>query len=642
MYKRLIKNKIMDYEIIELIIDENDIQAGLDGIALVNNPAIEVDFQYFNKEESDDDLSLPCNHYVLAEEQVPKVIEMFSTYGEKQSDLIKDGFKIVKVKKVGKQAFADITSEPNKDSEIADTPTLRIRYKYVGPKDEKNRIFCGEMMKLNRVFRREDIISMSNKNVNEIGPDGYDIFEWRGSYNCRHAWVELTYVKEGSIINNAKVTRGLITEDGVPGPDTRTTATINAGNTPPRNAFENMAKVGERGGITKSDKAPKSDTKNPNPKGEGTAKGEAKDTKSAVVSQRVEDILQKKSDEFNEKYKDKLGYGASIGMLKSVYQRGLGAYNTSRSPFVKSAEQWALARVNAFLYLIKNGRPENAKYDTDYDLLPAKHPKKKDNMSFANELYDFEESITDYPQFIKDNAAKALKYFEESGNPNNCMTQVGKVRMNQLAKGDPLSLNTVKRMKAYITRHTKDLQASKSYEDGCGLLSMDAWGGVEALDWTERTIKKYEEMSKAIEEDEGYKFSIADDEERILVGPVMIPQKMMIRRNPITNSKYFVYFTEETIKQLQEKYMKDKLLDATNIEHSDNMVKDVTLIESWIVEDEQYDKQKKFGYDNPIGTWMVKIKVNNNDVWKQIKEKKLKGFSVQGYFSEKKMGFIDL
>jgi hypothetical protein len=72
------------------------------------------------------------------------------------------------------------------------------------------------------------------------------------------------------------------------------------------------------------------------------------------------------------------------------------------------------------------------------------------------------------------------------------------------------------------------------------------------------------------------------------------------------------------------------------------MVKDVTLIESWIVEDEQYDKQKKFGYDNPIGTWMVKIKVNNNDVWKQIKEKKLKGFSVQGYFSEKKMGFIDL
>lgn len=492
----------MDYEIIELIIDENDTQAGLDGIALVNNPAIEVDFQYFNKEESDDDLSLPCNHYVLAEEQVPKVIEMFSTYGEKQSDLIKDGFKIVKVKKVGKQAFADITSEPNKDSEIADTPTLRIRYKYVGPKDEKNRIFCGEMMKLNRVFRREDIISMSNKNVNEIGPDGYDIFEWRGSYNCRHAWVELTYVKEGSIINNAKVTRGLITEDGVPGPDTRTTATINAGNTPPRNAF--------------------------------------------------------------------------------------------------------------------------------------------DNMSFANELYDFEESITDYPQFIKDNAAKALKYFEESGNPNNCMTQVGKVRMNQLAKGDPLSLNTVKRMKAYISRHTKDLQASKSYEDGCGLLSMDAWGGVEALDWTERTIKKYEEMSKAIEEDEGYKFSIADDEERILVGPVMIPQKMMIRRNPITNSKYFVYFTEETIKQLQEKYMKDKLLDATNIEHSDNMVKDVTLIESWIVEDEQYDKQKKFGYDNPIGTWMVKIKVNNNDVWKQIKEKKLKGFSVQGYFSEKKMGFIDL
>jgi len=64
-------------------------------------------------------------------------------------------------------------------------------------------------------------------------------------------------------------------------------------------------------------------------------------------------------------------------MLASVFQRGLGAFNTSRSPRVKSASQWAFARVNAFLYLVKNGRPQNANYTTDYDLLPTKHPKAK-------------------------------------------------------------------------------------------------------------------------------------------------------------------------------------------------------------------------------------------------------------------------
>ena len=62
-------------------------------------------------------------------------------------------------------------------------------------------------------------------------------------------------------------------------------------------------------------------------------------------------------------------------MLKSVYQRGLGAYNVSHSPEVKSAGQWGMARVNAFLYTVKTGRPENKNYTGDFDLLPKGHPK---------------------------------------------------------------------------------------------------------------------------------------------------------------------------------------------------------------------------------------------------------------------------
>lgn len=138
---------------------------------------------------------------------------------------------------------------------------------------------------------------------------------------------------------------------------------------------ENYAKIGERGGIKSSPKAPKSDTPNPNPKGEGTAKGDASGKRGAKVTAEQEKTLQKKVDDFNEKDSNTKNGRATLGALKSVFQRGLGAYNTSHSPNVKSSEQWAYARVNAFLYLLKNGRPENPKYNTDFDLLPNKHPK---------------------------------------------------------------------------------------------------------------------------------------------------------------------------------------------------------------------------------------------------------------------------
>jgi hypothetical protein len=137
----------------------------------------------------------------------------------------------------------------------------------------------------------------------------------------------------------------------------------------------NFAEIGPEGGVKESPKAPKSDTPNPRPKGEGSAKGDASGKTGAKVSEQDKKALQKKADDFNERYKEELGYGVTVGVLSSVFQRGLGAFNTSHSPNVKSASQWAHARVNAFMYLVKNGRPENAKYTADYDLLPKKHPK---------------------------------------------------------------------------------------------------------------------------------------------------------------------------------------------------------------------------------------------------------------------------
>jgi HK97 family phage prohead protease len=64
----------------------------------------------------------------------------------------------------------------------------------------------------------------------------------------------------------------------------------------------------------------------------------------------------------------------TLGQLKAVYRRGSGAYSTSHRPGISRAA-WSMARVNAFLYLLRNGRPENPNYVTDNDLLPEGHPR---------------------------------------------------------------------------------------------------------------------------------------------------------------------------------------------------------------------------------------------------------------------------
>lgn len=93
------------------------------------------------------------------------------------------------------------------------------------------------------------------------------------------------------------------------------------------------------------------------------------------ISEEQEKGLKNKVEEHNEKHGDEKGKKVDLGMLKAVYRRGAGAFSTSHRPGM-TRQQWSMARVNAFLYLVRNGRPEDAKYVTDNDLLPKGHPKK--------------------------------------------------------------------------------------------------------------------------------------------------------------------------------------------------------------------------------------------------------------------------
>jgi hypothetical protein len=128
-------------------------------------------------------------------------------------------------------------------------------------------------------------------------------------------------------------------------------------------------------------KAPKSDTPaKPSERRRGSRrnrKGSASSGSGRVTfGEATTKSLRDKVREHNEKHGDNKAKRVSLGMLKAVYRRGAGAFSTSHSPKVKSREQWAMARVNAFLVIVRTGKPRNAKYTGDNDLLPRDHPRK--------------------------------------------------------------------------------------------------------------------------------------------------------------------------------------------------------------------------------------------------------------------------
>jgi hypothetical protein len=125
------------------------------------------------------------------------------------------------------------------------------------------------------------------------------------------------------------------------------------------------------------------------------------------------------------------------------------------------------------------------------------------------------------------------------------------------------------------------------------------------------------------------------DEKQMLIGPMMKPNKLIPRIDEDGN-EYFVYFTKDTIRKLAYKMMKDKLIDSVNIEHDNNdRVEDAYLVESWLVEDPATDKSRRYGFEPVEGEWFAIYKIDNKEVWDEyIKTGLVKGFSVEGYFSQ--------
>lgn len=156
------------------------------------------------------------------------------------------------------------------------------------------------------------------------------------------------------------------------------------------------------------------------------------------------------------------------------------------------------------------------------------------------------------------------------------------------------------------------------------------FSGIEAISVVENPA--IEEDFIALKKHE-VQLAEVDAEKRILMGPALIPNKQIYRTNG--EEEYNIFFSEDTVKKASELFLSRGKQNNSTLEHQVD-IQGLSVVESWIIEDTDMDKSKKYGLSLPKGTWMVSVKVNNDDIWNNyVKEGKVKGFSIEGFFADK-------
>ena len=124
-----------------------------------------------------------------------------------------------------------------------------------------------------------------------------------------------------------------------------------------------------------------------------------------------------------------------------------------------------------------------------------------------------------------------------------------------------------------------------------------------------------------------------DAEKKILMGAALVPNKQILRADK-DGKGYYIYFSEDTIKKASELFLMRSNQNNATLEHKEKL-NGLSVVESWVIDNPEMDKSKEYGFSLPKGTWMISMKVNNEDIWKEVKLGKVKGFSIEGYFADK-------
>lgn len=124
-----------------------------------------------------------------------------------------------------------------------------------------------------------------------------------------------------------------------------------------------------------------------------------------------------------------------------------------------------------------------------------------------------------------------------------------------------------------------------------------------------------------------------DSERHILLGAALIPDKPIYRNQ--NGEEFHVYFSKRTVRRAMELFFKFGNQNNSTLEH-EHKLNGLSVVESWIVEDKKKDKSAIYSLDVPVGTWCVSVKVENEAVWDEwVKEKKVSGFSIEGFFCDR-------
>lgn len=208
-----------------------------------------------------------------------------------------------------------------------------------------------------------------------------------------------------------------------------------------------------------------------------------------MISEKVKKALKKKVEEHNEKHGDDSRKKVTLRMLIAVFKRGIGAYNTNPSsvrPTVTSADQWAYARVNAFLYACRTLKFRGGKFDTD--LLPSAHPLSS-KKSLSKGIYD--DIDFTIPKGAKEEAKRGLAWRKEHGRGG---TSVGLSSARYIINNTTVSPQKARHIAKYFPRHEIDKRADgySPGEDGYpsnGRIAWALWGGNAGRDWSNKLVR---------------------------------------------------------------------------------------------------------------------------------------------------------
>jgi HK97 family phage prohead protease len=226
---------------------------------------------------------------------------------------------------------------------------------------------------------------------------------------------------------------------------------------------------------------------------------------------------------------------ATYGQLAAVYRRGSGAYSTSHRPGIGRA-QWSMARVNAYLFLLRTGAPENPNYVTDNDLLPEDHPRSTRGRSVRADTP---------PEYVQEAARRGLE-FNRAGRGGDGLTDQT-IREARLMADGSVSDDKAVRTSAWAARHAADLDAPQNNDPddddfpGPGAVAHYLWG-IDPLDpsparaWFDRQAELIREGEMSSRIIGGEPIVISDIDGTILNGDT-----------PIAETVAFLQETEEEV-----------------------------------------------------------------------------------------------